>query len=154
MNKKFKSLFLLLVILGLQKGYAQDSLRARAIDKIFAGRPHGVDSRRDIIGDTITFYMYQPKTGEFLQVIEYWNLLKNKTSYVYYFDSGELKRVIIWKGNGMFKKDPYISFYFDQNNIIHKEVYGLDFDDVSFLLSRGNMFLSKAVDRYKEPKFK
>jgi hypothetical protein len=153
-TENLKVFFSLLVTLSFLKGYAQDSLRARAIDKIFEGRSHRVVIRRDIIGDTITFYMYQPKTGEFLQVTEYWNLRKNQTSYVYYFDGGDLKRVIVWKGNGVFKKDPYVSFYFDQNNMIHKEVHGLDFDDISFLSFRGNMFLSKAPERYKEPKFK
>ncbi|RYZ25887.1 MAG: hypothetical protein EOO10_17085 [Chitinophagaceae bacterium] len=151
---KFKTFLLLLLLLNFKASNSQDSLRARAIDKIFEARPHGVDSRRDITGDTITFYMYQPKTGDFLQVIEYWNLRKTKISYVYYFDSGELKRVVLWKANGMFKKVPSVSFYFDQNKLIHKETNGLDFDDISFILNRGNMFLSKASERYKEPKFK
>ena len=143
----FKTFLLLLLLLSFNGAYSQDSLQARMIDSLLKRHSNRVDSRRDISGDTITFYMYQPKTSNFLQVIEYWNIPKNKTSYVYHYNNGELKRITVWKRNGMYKRDPYVSFYFAQNNMIHKERQGLDYDDIAFLLSRGNVFLARAPAR-------
>jgi hypothetical protein len=129
-------------------------LKARVLDETLkASWPKRADSRRDINNDTITFYMYYPKTSTFFGTIEYLKNNKKNLNFVYRFDSTGLRRITVYKSGGSFNKKLYANYYFENNTLFYKESHGLPIDQETYLLNRGINFFQNAQERFKGPKF-
>lgn len=150
-REKFKVFLLLVPLLYLNKSFCQSSLRARALDSLINATVSKYNFRINIIGDTVTNYMYDYKTAEFSGVMEYWQYSKNKTTYKYHYYNGELIRASVYKRKFL-KKNDYAVIYFEKNKLIHKESHGIPADQADFILTRGLSFLKNAPDRYLGPK--
>jgi hypothetical protein len=145
-----RSFFLLLLLLVLEKSHPQDSLRAREIDSLINANVSKYNSRTDIIGDTVTHYMYDYKTSEFSMVMESLRYSKNKATYKYHYYNGELIRASVYKQKFL-KKNDYAVYYFSKTTLIRMESHGIATDKAAFILTRGLSFLKNSKERYNGP---
>jgi hypothetical protein len=155
MNDIGKNFLGFLVFFGFATtGICQDTLKSKEIDKIANQKRNRFVDRRDIIGDTIIFYLYDSKTNDLYKITEYAKLRKNRTTYHYDFFDGQLKRVTVcycWKVKK--KRQAWIHYYFDQNELIHTEEHGMKADKPEYFLQRGNMFLKRSGERFLDTKY-